>query len=119
MSESMPDSEFSRWFRETMKPELVSSAVLLLSHEKCPVTGEIFAVAGGRVARVVVAETPGLIKRDLSPEDVLEHMPQIMSGPLTPFRDYADSATSLMRALGFEPTEPMGQVSSAPPARQR
>jgi NAD(P)-dependent dehydrogenase (short-subunit alcohol dehydrogenase family) len=117
MSESMPDSEFSRWFRDTMKPELVSAAVLLLAHEECPVTGETFAVAGGRVARMVMAETPGFVKRDLSPEDMLEHMSEIMAGPLTPFRDYADSASLLMRTLGFEPTEAVGSVSAPPPPR--
>jgi NAD(P)-dependent dehydrogenase (short-subunit alcohol dehydrogenase family) len=115
MSEAMPDSEFSRWFRETMKPELVSAAVMLLGHERCPVTGETFAVAGGRVARMVMAETPGFIKRDLTPEDMLEHISEIVAGPLTPFRDYADSATMLMNALGFKPTEPVGSVSAAPP----
>jgi NAD(P)-dependent dehydrogenase (short-subunit alcohol dehydrogenase family) len=115
MSESMPDSEFSRWFRDTMKPELVSAAVLLLSHEACPTTGETFAVAGGRVARMVLAETPGFVKRDLTPEDMLAHMSEIMEGRLTPFRDYGDSATMLMNALGFKPSEPVGSVSLPPP----
>jgi NAD(P)-dependent dehydrogenase (short-subunit alcohol dehydrogenase family) len=115
MSESMPDSTFSRWFRRTMKPELVTPVVLLLGHERCPVTGETFAVAGGRVARMVMAETPGLIKADLTPEDVLANMSDITSGPLTPFADYSESAKALMNAFGFKSTERLGQVSSPPP----
>lgn len=115
MSESMPDSAFSRWFRDTMKPELVTAAVLLLGHEKCPVTGESFAVAGGRVARVVLAETPGFIKRDLTAEDVLANMTEIMSGSLTPFADYSESATALMKAFGYTSHERLGAVSSPPP----
>jgi NAD(P)-dependent dehydrogenase (short-subunit alcohol dehydrogenase family) len=116
MSENMPDSEFKRWFRATMKPELVSAVVALLGHEKCPVNGETFAVAGGRVARVLMAETKGFIKKDLTPEDVLAHMDDIMdTKTVTPFKDYSDSAVVLMNALGFKPTEPVGMVSGAVP----
>jgi NAD(P)-dependent dehydrogenase (short-subunit alcohol dehydrogenase family) len=43
-------------------PELVSPVVAFLSHEDCPVTGHIYSVAGGRVARVFIAETPGYYK---------------------------------------------------------
>ena len=43
-------------------PELVSPVVAFLSHEDCPVTGQIYSVAGGRVARVFIAETPGYYK---------------------------------------------------------
>jgi NAD(P)-dependent dehydrogenase (short-subunit alcohol dehydrogenase family) len=111
-AENMPNSEFKRWFLETMKPELVSAVVLLLGHEKCPSNGEALAVAGGRVARIVMAETPGFVKKDLTAEDVLAHWGEITdTKTLQPFSSYTESALALMDALGFKPTEPIAAVS--------
>ncbi len=44
-----------------MGPELVAPAVGWLAHESCSVTGEIFIALAGRVARAVIAETPGRV----------------------------------------------------------
>jgi hypothetical protein len=75
----------------------------------------MFAVAGGRVARVIMGEAEGFIKRDLTAEDLRDHMGDTMgSTKITTYANYDDSAVTLMNALGFKPTEPMGQVSSAP-----
>jgi NAD(P)-dependent dehydrogenase (short-subunit alcohol dehydrogenase family) len=113
MAESMPESEFRSWFLRTMKPEYVSAAVAFLSHEDCPVTGETFAVAGGRVARVLFAENQGYVKPGLTMEDVRDHMEEILEvKSLTPFGSYAESVKALMNALGFTPTEEIGAVAS-------
>ncbi|MBN9635776.1 MAG: SDR family NAD(P)-dependent oxidoreductase, partial [Actinobacteria bacterium] len=53
-----------------MSPELVAPVVGWLAHETCTVTGEIYAALAGRVARVVVAETPGVYRPSWSIEDV-------------------------------------------------
>jgi NAD(P)-dependent dehydrogenase (short-subunit alcohol dehydrogenase family) len=58
---------------DLLLPELVSPVVAFFAHESCPVTGEIYAAGGGRVARMFVAETQGYAKADLTPEDVLGH----------------------------------------------
>lgn len=114
LAQNMPDSEFRRWFMETMRPELVAEVVALLGHEKCPANGEAFAVAGGRVARVLMAETQGIVKRDLTAEDVLARYNEVMdTRVITPFANYAESAETLMNALGFKPTEAIGMVSGA------
>lgn len=42
-----------------MGPELVAPAVAWLAHESCSITGEILVAIAGRIARVVIAETPG------------------------------------------------------------
>ncbi len=54
-------------------PDLVSPVVAWLAHEDCPVSGEIYSVAGGRVARVFIAETPGYYKAGLTMEDVRDN----------------------------------------------
>jgi NAD(P)-dependent dehydrogenase (short-subunit alcohol dehydrogenase family) len=113
MAESMPESEFRTWFLRTMKPEYVSAVVALLCHEQCPVTGDAFAVAGGRVARVLFAENEGYVKSGLTMEDVRDHMGEILdTRTLTPFASYAESVGALMKAHGFTPTEAMGAVAT-------
>jgi NAD(P)-dependent dehydrogenase (short-subunit alcohol dehydrogenase family) len=114
LAEAMPDSEFSRWFMATMKPEYVSPVVAYLCHEQCALNGETLAVAGGRVARSLYAETKGIVKPGLSPEDVRDSLSQIMSADrLTPYPSYADSVTDLMGALGFKPTETVAPIAAS------
>ena len=67
-----------------MGPELVAPVVGWLAHESCSVTGEIFIAMAGRVARAVVAESPGVYRPSWTPEDVGECLPAIrnMDAPL-------------------------------------
>jgi NAD(P)-dependent dehydrogenase (short-subunit alcohol dehydrogenase family) len=70
---------------EGLRPEYVTPVVTYLAHEDCPVSGEIYSVGGGRVARVFIGVTPGYTnKESLSPEDVRDHFDEI--------RDEADYA---------------------------
>lgn len=57
-----------------MGPELVAPTVGWLTHETCSVTGEIFVAIGGRVAKAVIAETPGVYRPSWSIEDVAENI---------------------------------------------
>lgn len=57
-----------------MDPELVAPVVGLLAHESCPITGEMVVSVAGRVARAVVAETPGVFRPSWSIEQVGEHL---------------------------------------------
>ena len=60
-----------------MDPELVAPVVGWLAHEKCSVTGEVFIALAGRVARVVIAESPGMHRPAWTVEDVGEHLDTI------------------------------------------
>ena len=64
---------------KTLDPGLVSPTVAWLAHEDCPVSGEIYSVGGGRVARVFIAVTPGYVKLDgrITLEDVRDHWDEI------------------------------------------
>jgi NAD(P)-dependent dehydrogenase (short-subunit alcohol dehydrogenase family) len=55
-----------------MAPELVAPAVGWLAHESCSITGEMLVAIAGRVAKAVVAETPGVYRPEWSIEDVGE-----------------------------------------------
>ncbi len=58
---------------ERLDPALVSPLVGWLTHEDCADSGEVYAVGGGRVARVFIAETVGFTKADLTVEDVRDN----------------------------------------------
>jgi NAD(P)-dependent dehydrogenase (short-subunit alcohol dehydrogenase family) len=53
-----------------MGAELVAPVVGWLAHESCSVTGEMFVALAGRVARVVIAESPGVYRSSWTVEDI-------------------------------------------------
>lgn len=57
-----------------MGADLVAPAVGWLSHESCSVTGEFFVAIAGRIARAVVAESPGVYQPSWTVEEVGEQM---------------------------------------------
>jgi NAD(P)-dependent dehydrogenase (short-subunit alcohol dehydrogenase family) len=62
---------------DKLDPALVTPIVAWLSHEDCDVTGEIYSVGGGRVARVFIGETQGYYKPGISLEDIRDNWEQI------------------------------------------
>ena len=73
----MTESLFSGAMAEKLQPELISPIVAFLAHEDCPVSGEVYSVGGGRVARVFIGETPGYFNANLTMEDVRNNFEQI------------------------------------------
>ena len=55
----------------------MSPLVAYLAHEECSVSGHIYSVAGGRVARIFVAETQGVVLPQNTPEAVRAHLADI------------------------------------------
>ncbi|MEQ1786936.1 MAG: SDR family NAD(P)-dependent oxidoreductase, partial [Acidimicrobiales bacterium] len=62
---------------DRLAPELVTPVVTYLAHEDCPVSGEVYSVGGGRVARVFVGVTPGHFDAELTPEGVRDNFDKI------------------------------------------
>lgn len=62
-------------------PIMVSNLFAVLSHEQCPVNGEMFHCGGGYIARVFTGKTSGIgfTLDDMSPETVLERMDEILA----------------------------------------
>ncbi|MFD9669229.1 SDR family NAD(P)-dependent oxidoreductase [Rhodococcus sp. NPDC059968] len=58
-------------------PEGVSPVVSFLAHEDCPVSGAVYSVAGGRVAKIFVGETSGAILEELTAEAVRDQLSEI------------------------------------------
>jgi NAD(P)-dependent dehydrogenase (short-subunit alcohol dehydrogenase family) len=68
-----------------MDPDLVAPAVAWLCHEACSLNGEMLAAIGGRVARMFVAETPGIYQPAWTIEDIDARFAQISSGAALDF----------------------------------
>jgi NAD(P)-dependent dehydrogenase (short-subunit alcohol dehydrogenase family) len=60
-----------------MGSDLVAPVVGWLAHEACSVTGEMFIALAGRVARAVIAETPGVYRPSWTVEEVGEYLKAI------------------------------------------
>ena len=73
----MTESLFSGAMAEKLQPGLISPIVAYLAHDECPVSGEVYSVGGGRVARVFIAETEGYHNPNLTMEDVRDNFTQI------------------------------------------
>ena len=72
MAEGIDTSAYPR-----MGPELVAPVVGWLAHESCSVTGETIIALAGRVARAVVAESPGVYRSSWSIAEVGENIDAI------------------------------------------
>jgi NAD(P)-dependent dehydrogenase (short-subunit alcohol dehydrogenase family) len=79
MAEGIDTSAYPPW-----SPELVAPVVGWLGHESCSITGEMLTAIAGRVARVAVAEAPGVYRPSWSIEEVGEQLDAIrnMTAPL-------------------------------------
>jgi NAD(P)-dependent dehydrogenase (short-subunit alcohol dehydrogenase family) len=64
-------------FAKLLDPDLVSPIVAWLVSEDCPVSGEVYTVGAGRVARVFIGMAKGYYKPDLTVEDVRDHFDEI------------------------------------------
>src|SRR5688500_5384328 len=62
---------------DKLGPELITPLVTYLCHEDCPVSGELYSVGGGHVARVFLGVTPGITDAELTPEKVRDQFDQI------------------------------------------
>lgn len=85
---------------EQLDPSTVAPTVGYLVHEDCPVSGEIYSVAGGRVARFFIGMTEGWYKADHSVEDVRDAFDQIRdeAGYTVP-NGAADEFQALLKAF--------------------
>jgi NAD(P)-dependent dehydrogenase (short-subunit alcohol dehydrogenase family) len=62
---------------DKLGPELVTPVVTYLAHEECSVSGEVYTVGGGHVARVFIGVAPGFTDAALSAEAVRDHLDEI------------------------------------------
>jgi NAD(P)-dependent dehydrogenase (short-subunit alcohol dehydrogenase family) len=64
-------------YLQKLDPALVAPVVAFLTHRDCPVSGEIYTVGAGHVARFFIGRTKGFHSPALSIEDVRDHLGEI------------------------------------------
>ncbi len=64
-------------YLQKLDPALVAPVVAFLTHRDCPVSGEIYTVGAGHVARFFIGRTRGFHSPALSIEDVRDHLGEI------------------------------------------
>lgn len=64
-------------YLQKLDPALVAPVVAFLTHRDCPVSGEIYTVGAGHVARFFIGMTTGFYSPALSIEDVRDHLGEI------------------------------------------
>jgi NAD(P)-dependent dehydrogenase (short-subunit alcohol dehydrogenase family) len=64
-------------FLAKLDPALVAPVAAFLTHRECPVSGEIYTVGAGHVARFFIGRTKGFYAPGLSVEDVRDHLDEI------------------------------------------
>lgn len=85
-----------------VSPESVSQLVAYLAHEECSVNGHVYSVAGGRIARIFVAETNGVVLSENTPESIMAHLARIDQLDVEAFHQpmsLADETTIIAKAL--------------------
>jgi NAD(P)-dependent dehydrogenase (short-subunit alcohol dehydrogenase family) len=79
MTESFLPSSYGQWFFKQMPPERVAAAGAFLLSDTSGINGEMFAVGGGRLARVTFAEADGVFEAGDSIETVQKAMASVMA----------------------------------------
>lgn len=86
-----------------VSPDSVSPMVAFLASEECPVNGNIYSVAGGRIARIFVGETIGVVLDDNTAESIMANLSRIDELDSSKFHEppTLDAETTIIaKALG-------------------
>jgi NAD(P)-dependent dehydrogenase (short-subunit alcohol dehydrogenase family) len=62
---------------DNLGPEFITPVVAYLAHESCSVSGEVYSCGGGRVARIFIGVTPGIVDKELTVEAVAANIDKI------------------------------------------
>lgn len=79
-----------------VSPASVSPLVAYLAHEECKVNGSVYSVAGGRVAKIFVAETVGAVMSEVTAEEIRDQLPAIEDAANYHQPDSLAAATSII-----------------------
>jgi NAD(P)-dependent dehydrogenase (short-subunit alcohol dehydrogenase family) len=115
MTERLPASAYADWFTKTMAPEKAAAGVAWLLSEDCALSGEMFHIGGGRIARLRLAEGEGVLLAGDTVEDARAAIPAVLadSGVFYP-KDLSERALKVARQLGFQGEMPTAAFTVTP-----
>jgi NAD(P)-dependent dehydrogenase (short-subunit alcohol dehydrogenase family) len=106
-------------FADAVDPSYVSPLVVLLAHDRCPISGEVLSVGAGRVARFFIGATRGWYSGGQvpAPEDILEHLAEIED--TDGFEVLPDAMAELALLRSIVEVDASGGHSAPPPLNPR
>ncbi len=92
-------------YLQKLDPALVAPVAAFLTHRACPVSGEIYTVGAGHVARFFIGRTKGFCDPALSVESVRDHFDEIRDDTdYTVPRGPADEMSELFATIMANPS---------------
>jgi len=100
-----------------VSPESVSPLVAYLAHEECSANGHIYSVAGGRVARIFVAETHGVVLPENTAEAVRAQISVIDAKDIDGYHPHEPSSLDYETTIIAEALADAPRSTDAAPVR--
>lgn len=79
MTDRHPSASFREWLGATMPPGMVSVGAAYLMSEECALNGEVLSLGGGRIGRLVLSESDGVMGAGASIEEVRSAIPNVVA----------------------------------------
>ncbi len=103
---AFPPSPLKDFLVNYLPPERAAVAVGYLAHEDCAISGECIVSGGGRIARMFIGQTYGVVDPDITVEGLRDHLPGIMdAGRFEILQSNTDAIRHCARQLGYEDPE--------------
>jgi NAD(P)-dependent dehydrogenase (short-subunit alcohol dehydrogenase family) len=103
MTDTIPDEGFRRFMEDRFRPESVAPVVAALAHESVSLSGECLLAGGGRIARLFLGVTDGVISDELTAEEAATALDRVMdTKDFTIPADRAAEFASYLPRLGFD-----------------
>jgi NAD(P)-dependent dehydrogenase (short-subunit alcohol dehydrogenase family) len=100
---AFPESELRTFLLNYLPPERAAVAVGYLAHEDCAINGECIVSGGGRVARMFIGQTHGVVNPNITVEGLRDSLAKIMdTGRFEILRSNTEAIQLCARQLGFE-----------------
>jgi NAD(P)-dependent dehydrogenase (short-subunit alcohol dehydrogenase family) len=102
MTERFLSAAYADWLFKTMPPEKVSVAAAYLMSEASTINGEVFALGGGRIARMVIGEGEGVMTSGTSIEEARDALPKVLADDKFFYpKDVAERSAKVAGYFGF------------------
>jgi NAD(P)-dependent dehydrogenase (short-subunit alcohol dehydrogenase family) len=112
MTERFVESEYSRWLLDTMRPERMAVGVAFLLSAESQIHGEMLSMGGGRIARVLLAETEGFVGAGATIEEVRDAMPGILADERYFYpKDGVERSLKAAELMGFDGSVSMDNMA--------
>jgi NAD(P)-dependent dehydrogenase (short-subunit alcohol dehydrogenase family) len=103
---AFPPSPVRTFLIDYLPPERAAIAAGYLAHEDCAISGECIVSGGGRIARMFVGQTHGVVDPAITVEGMRDNLAKIMDpGRFEILKSNTDAIQHCARQLGFEDAE--------------